>query len=214
MSAGQPSVPAMPAPSVSAEQQFVGFGKLEWTALPPPHDLPLWQPALRAALASDGAELSCTLPALSVRRAAVVSDSAAQGSSGPTWPPCHGRGRFDQAVARCQCRSGYGGDSCEQPIPQRCNDDRKRCVPGRATPGMSTSGALGERPSCTEWTRVLSRCSAQCDETLNRCVCGDRAVHPGRHMKSCEMKGIGQLVTWRSPGWARFEILKPWQIWS
>jgi len=28
------------------------------------------------------------------------------------------------------------------------------------------------------------------------------------------MKGIGQLVTWRSPGWARFEILKPWQIWS
>ena len=151
----------MPAPSVSAEQQFVGLGKLEWTALPPPHDLPLWQPALRAALASDGAELSCTLPALSVRRSAVVSDSAAQGAGGPIWPPCHGRGRFDQAVARCQCRAGYGGDSCEQPIPQRCNDDRKRCVPGRAKPGMTTSGALGERPSCTEWTRVLSRCSAQ-----------------------------------------------------
>ena len=33
-------------------------------------------------------------------------------------------------------------------------------------------------------------------------------------MKSCEMKGIGQLVTWRSPGWARFEVMEPWQIWS
>eukprot|EP00964_Phaeocystis_antarctica_P018792 scaffold10351_cov62-Phaeocystis_antarctica.AAC.15 len=213
-----PATARATAPTVSAEQhQFVGLGKLEWTALPPPHDLPLWLPALRAALASDGAELSCALPALSVRRSAVSSsNSAAQGPGGgvPTWPPCLGRGRFDQAAGVCQCRSGYGGDSCEQTVPQRCNDDRKRCVPGKVKPGMATTGSLGEKPSCMEWTRVLSRCSAQCDETLNRCVCGDRAVYPGRHMKMCEMKGINQLVRWRDPGWARFQIMKPWQIWS
>ena len=192
-------------------QQFVGFGRLEWEALPPPHDLPLWLPALREALAGDGAELSSALPALAVRRSALChGDQCRQQSISP----CLGRGRFDQAVGVCQCRSGYGGDSCERTVRNRCNDDRERCVAGTRKVGMATTGLLGERPSCMEWTRVLSRCAAQCDETLNRCVCGDRAVHPGRHMKMCEMKGIGQLTRWRDPGWARFQIMQPWQIWS
>ncbi len=215
---------------------FAGLGRLEWRPLAPPHDLPLWLPALREVLARDHAELSQQTGALAVRRVASSTEGVATA--------CFGRGRFDQMLGACLCRSGYGGDRCERIVPERCNDDREKCVSGKITRwiGSATTGSVGQAPSCLEWTRVLSRCSAQCDVTKNRCarwpptadpptvtaplsvcaaacprrrcVCGERSRYPERHMKMCEMRGIERLTPWRSSGWARFEVLQPWHLWA
>ena len=186
------------APTVT--RTLAGLGSLAWTGLRPPPDLPVWLPALHELLARDGAELDSQQPAMAIASGELSA--------------CRGHGHYDQLAKTCSCRAGYTGASCEQPVRFPCNDDRKTCKGARFKAGMSTSGGIGGPPTCMEWTRVISRCSGSCDETQNRCLCGERARYPQRNMKECEMKGIGKLLPWRDPGWARFAVVEPWQLWS
>ncbi|KAL1523164.1 hypothetical protein AB1Y20_018119 [Prymnesium parvum] len=172
----------------------VRLGLVDWRPAPSPSDLDLWCEPLRGALRQDDRRLRVQTSALLVRTGRGTNASRRHCLSG-----CSGRGRCDQLLGRCVCRHGYAGDACEHLTPQRCNDPRPSC-----------SGSA----QCHEWTRLISRCSGQCDVTSNRCTCGPRAKYPMRPLFKCEWEGVQHVFKWRSPGWADFRVVKPWQIWS
>ena len=122
---------------------FAALGGVERKGQPPPQDLQMWLPALREVLARDGDVLTKHTPALAVRRLWARGESDG----------CHGRGQPDQLAGVCLCRAGYGGDACQYAAPQRCNDDRPRCVSG----GAGCQDCLG-------W----HRCSLACGDTRAR----------------------------------------------
>lgn len=61
---------------------------------------------------------------------------------------------------------------------------------------------------------MASRCAGSCDDRQNRCVCGERARFPRRHMYKCEFDGVTRLMPWKRSGWDGFAVLKPWELWS
>ena len=174
---------------------LIVFGEQVWEPLPPPEDPESFGAALKLHAGQHTGE-----PALLRRtspRLAALGQSVHNGTRGCR-RGCSGRGRCDQLLRRCVCRHGYSGERCEKLTPQLCNDPRPTCS-GR---------------DCHEWTRLVSRCSGQCDYSSNRCTCGERSPYPDRHMFMCEWRGIDAVTKWRSPGWANFAMFQPHQLWS
>ena len=177
----------------AASDQLCFVGSTSWQAAPSSTDVSVFASSLRPYLARPQDALSRTLPSIAVRVARKTNRSLGCRAG------CSDRGRCDQLLGRCVCRHGFRGERCEDLVPQLCNDPRPSCH---------------QNNNCHEWTRFVSRCSAQCDLTANRCVCGPRSRYPDRHMFMCEWRGIHKLTNWRSPGWAGFTVVEPYHFWS
>ena len=154
------------------------LGITSWDGLPPPNDLHMWEPAMRAHLAVESGRLRLSTAALSIRSGPANASAAAGALTS-----CSGNGRFDQYAGVCFCRFGFAGDACERVAPQQCNDPRPACVGSNKQVQQLIAGV--DAPNCAEFTLMPSRCAGSCDVRQNRCVCGEHSRSHSRSPERC-----------------------------